>query len=311
MRKVSVMLCMLLWLATAWAQNKVTGKVTDMNGNPLPGITVKIKGTRGGISTDANGNFSLSVPSNATLEFSGIGFESKEVNVNNHSSVEVQLAVEAKSLSEVVITGVGVATDKRKVAIDVASLNSKDVAKSSIASIEQALQGKIAGAQVQFNSGTPGTGATIILRGINSLGSSQPMILLDGVEVLDLNGLDLSSVERVEVVKGAAAGMLYGAQGANGVIQVFTKKGSRNKKPSISIYSQASFDQIIRGKRDLVAGFHHFQTDAQGYIIKNGNRIKQDAFGAWPDPVFLDPIADPNVKNDKPYKEQIYDHLKQ
>src|SRR6476646_3626942 len=214
-------------------------------------------------------------------------------------------------MSEVVVTGVGVATDKRKVAIDVASLNSKDVAKSAVASVEQALQGKIAGAQVQFASGTPGTGATIILRGVNSLGSSQPMILLDGVEVLDLNGLDLASVERVEVVKGAAAGMLYGAQGANGVIQVFTKKGSRNKKPSINLFSQASFDQVIEGKRSLVASMHHFETDAQGYIIKNGQRIHQDQFGAWPDPVFLDPIANPEVKNDKPYKEPIYDHLAQ
>src|SRR6185295_13220109 len=192
MRKISVMLGMLLCLATAWAQNKqVSGKVTDVNGSPLAGISVKQKGGRGGLSTDANGSFSISVPSNAVLQFSGIGYEPKEVNVSNVTTVDVQLSIETKSLSEVVVTGVGVATDKRKVAIDVASLNSKDVAKSAVASVEQALQGKIAGAQVQFASGTPGTGATIILRGVNSLGSSQPMILLDGVEVLDLNGLDL------------------------------------------------------------------------------------------------------------------------
>jgi TonB-linked SusC/RagA family outer membrane protein len=312
MRRISVVLCMLLWFATAWAQNKqITGKVTDVSGNPLPGISVKVKGAKGGVTTDANGNFTIPVPPNGTLQFTGIGFEQRDVAVTNQTSVDVQLAIEAKSLSEVVVTGVGVATDKRKVAIDVASLNSKDVAKSAVASVEQALQGKIAGAQVQFPSGTPGTGATIILRGVNSLGSSQPMILLDGVEVLDLNGLDLSSVERVEVVKGAAAGMLYGAQGANGVIQVFTKKGSRNKKPTISFFNQASFDQVITGDRPLVASMHHFETDAQGYIIKNGQRIHQDQFGAWPDPVFLDPIANPEVKNDKPYKEPIYDHLAQ
>src|SRR5436305_11662143 len=115
------------------------------------------------------------------------------------------------------------------------------------------MQANIAGSQVEFESGTPGTRSIIILRGVDSLGSSQPMILLDGVEVLDLNGLDLSSVGRVEVVKGAAAGMLYGAQGANGVIQVFTKKGSRNKKPTINLFTQSSFDQIIEGNRPLVA----------------------------------------------------------
>jgi TonB-linked SusC/RagA family outer membrane protein len=312
MRKAIVLLCMICMGGLLWAQTRqITGKVTDANGNALPGISVNIRGGRAGVSTDANGNFTLSVPPNAVLEFTGIGYETKQVNITNQSSVDVQLAIETKSLNEVVVTGVGVATDKRKVAIDVSSLSAKDVSKSSIASIEQALQGKIAGAQVQFSSGTPGTGATIILRGINSLGSSQPMILLDGVEVLDLNGLDLASVDRVEVVKGAAAGMLYGAQGANGVIQVFTKKGARNKKPTISISSQASFDQIIRGKRDLVASNHHFITDAQGYIIKNGQRITQDPFGAWPDPIFMDPVADPTVKNDKPYKEKTFDHLSQ
>ena len=306
------MLGMLLCLATALAQNKqVTGRITDINGGPVAGISVKVKGAKGGVTSDASGNYSISVPPNAILQFTGIGFEAKEVDVSNLTSADVQMSIETKTLSEVVVTGVGVATDKRKVAIDVASLNQKDVAKSSVASIEQALQGKIAGAQVQFASGTPGTGATIILRGINSLGSSQPMILLDGVEVLDLNGLDLSSVERVEVVKGAAAGMLYGAQGANGVIQVFTKKGARNKRPSVSVFTQASVGEIIRGKRDLVASMHHFETDAQGFIIKNGARVAQDQFGAWPDPVFLDPIANPNVKNDKPYQEKIYDHLDQ
>ena len=306
------MLGMLLCLATALAQNKqVTGRITDVNGGPVAGISVKVKGARGGVTSDASGNYSISVPANAILEFTGIGFESKEVDVSNLTTADVQLNTETRTLSEVVVTGVGVATDKRKVAIDVASLQSKDVAKSSIASIEQALQGKIAGAQVNFASGTPGTGATIVLRGINSLGSSQPMILLDGVEVLDLNGLDLSSVERVEVVKGAAAGMLYGAQGANGVIQVFTRKGARNKKPSINVFSQASIGNVIRGKRDLVASMHHFETDAQGFIIKNGTRITQDQFGAWPDPVFLDPVANPEVKNDKPYREAIYDHLDQ
>src|SRR5262245_10668017 len=149
MRKFSVMLAMLLCIAVAWAQNKqVTGKITDVNGLPLAAITVKVKGAKTGVSTDNNGNFSISVPENAILEFSGIGYETKEVSVANQSTIDVQLGIETKTLSEVVVTGVGVATDKRKVAIDVASLQSKDVAKSSVASIEQALQGKIAGAQV-------------------------------------------------------------------------------------------------------------------------------------------------------------------
>src|SRR6185295_4229318 len=158
MRKISLMLGMLLCLATAIAQNKqVTGRITDISGGPVAGISVKVKGAKGGVTSDASGNYSISVPPNAILQFTGIGFEAKEVDVSNLTSADVQMSVETKTLSEVVVTGVGVATDKRKVAIDVASLQSKDVAKSSVGSIEQALQGKIAGAQVNFASGTPGT----------------------------------------------------------------------------------------------------------------------------------------------------------
>src|SRR5215204_6464173 len=108
MRKVSVMLCMLLWLATAFAQNKqVTGKVTDANGAPVAGISVKVKGARGGASTDASGNFSLSVPSNATLIFSGIGYETQEASVASVSTLDIKLVTEIRSLNEVIVTGTG------------------------------------------------------------------------------------------------------------------------------------------------------------------------------------------------------------
>src|SRR4051812_26174444 len=287
MRKISVMLCMLLCLATAWAQNKqVSGKVTDVSGNPIPGITVKVKGQKGGVSTDISGNFSISVPSNATLQFTGIGYEPMDVNVSNRSTVELQMAIEAKSLSEVVVTGTGVATDKRKLSIDVASVNSKDFSKSAILSVDQALIGKVAGAQIQTPSGEPGQKANIILRGVNSLGSTTPIILVDGVQVTDINGLDIASVDRVEVAKGPSAGMLYGAQGANGVIQIFTKKGGRNKRTSVFLNSKVSFDNAILGNGgNLVMSKHHYKTDAQGNILdQNGNPIAPAADGQWPDP---------------------------
>jgi TonB-dependent starch-binding outer membrane protein SusC len=312
MKKIVLLISLLLGVYTLWAQDRtVTGKVSDTrDGSPLQGVSVKQRGKQGGVTTDASGIFSIATTgANPALEFSYVGFLSKTVNVTE-GELFVTLEADPRALSEVVITGVGTATEKKRVAIDVASLNSKDVAKSAIGSVEQAIQGKIAGAQVQFNSGIPGTGATIILRGLNSLIDTKPMILLDGIEVTDLNGLDLSSVDRVEVVKGAAAGMLYGAQGANGVIQVFSKKGGRNRKPSVNIRSQVSFDQVIR-LNDLIASKHHFVTDADGYILRNGQRIQPDDFGAWPDPVFEDAAADPNLQNTKPFRETVYDHLDQ
>jgi len=297
MRKLLLLTILFLSFAViVQAQTKeVTGKVTDSTGAPLAGASINVKGVRRGTSAGPDGSFRMTVPTRSTLTISAIGYDTREVRVENASDFSVMLRQSSQSLSEVVVTGVGVATSRKKVALDVASLASKDVAKSALGSVEQALVGKIAGAQVQFNSGTPGTGATIILRGLNSLGDSYPLILVDGIEVSTLNGLDLGTVDRVEVVKGAAAGMLYGAQGANGVIQVFTKKGAHNRKPEINFTTQASTGSILKGKNNQIAKFHSFITDANGYATQEGTRIAPDATGAWPSPDYMDAAADPNV----------------
>jgi len=294
------------------AQNKeVTGTVTDSTGSPLPGASINLKGARGGASAGPDGHFHISVPPRATLIVSAVGYDTKEIRVGDQTEFNVSLLQSARSLSEVVVTGVGVATSKKKVPLDIASLAAKDVAKSATGSVEQALVGKIAGAQVQFNSGTPGTGATIILRGLNSLGNPYPLILVDGIEVSSLNGLDLGTVDHVEVVKGAAAGMLYGAQGANGVIQVFTKKGGKNRPTEINFTSQAGKGNVLKGPNNQIAKYHSFITDANGYATQGGVRIQPDQYGSWPSPDYEDPSADPTVVQNKPYKEQTYDHLKQ
>lgn len=316
MRRFLTLFTVLMFSAAlAFSQNRIiTGRVTDNNGTPIEGASVKIKGSQTGVAADASGNFRISVPAGATLEISGVGILTQDVVVGNQNNINISLERSGTELSEVtVITGVGAATSKRKVAIDIGTLNSKDISKSSIASVEQALQGKIAGAQFQFTSGLPGSSAQIVLRGLNDLNGTGPMILVDGVEVNGgLNGLDVSTVDRIEVVKGAAAGTLYGAQGASGVIQIFTKKGVKGNKPSINLRSQLSFDQILR-ENDLMAKFHHFVTDAQGYITRSGVRIAPDKNGAWPDPTFLDAAGgDINtLLNNKPYLEPTYDHISQ
>jgi len=301
---------------TAYSQTKtVSGKITDASGAPLLGISVTIKGTLSGTTSNPDGTFKLNVPENATLVFSGVGYEPTEMTVRNRTTFDVQLTTEIKSLSEIVVTGTGVATEKKKLSIDVASVGKKDLASSAIVSIDQALIGKVAGAQIQSNSGEPGQKANIILRGINSLGSSTPIILVDGVQVTDINGLDVANVEKVEIAKGPAAGMLYGAQGANGVIQIFTKKGSRNKSLSITLLSKVSIDKVILGKdKTLSAKFHHFQQDASGNILdRNGDVLKPDSLGMWPEPAEDDFNTDFNLKNNKTYPSNLpqYNHLEQ
>src|SRR5438552_2238195 len=314
MRKLFLFLCMFFLEISLLAQTKqVTGKVTDENGLPLSSISVHVKNSRIGISTKIDGTFSLSVPENATLVFTGVGYLPKEVSVAGQSAVNVSLAIDSVSMHEVVVTGTGVATEKKKLSIDVASVSSKDFSKSAILSIDQALVGKIAGAQIQTPSGEPGQKANIILRGVNSLGSTNPIILVDGVQVTDINGLDIANVEKVEVAKGPAAGMLYGAQGANGVIQIFTKKGTKNRRASISLNSKVSIDNAIMDE-NLVAKRHHYKTDAQGNILdQNGNILAPDANGQWPDPAEEDFNTNFDLTNDKSYPSSlpIYNHLKQ
>lgn len=316
MKKFFSLLLITCSLFTAYSQTKsVSGKITDATGAPILGISVTIKGTLSGTTTNLDGTYKLNVPENATLVFSGVGYEPTEMSVRNRTTIDVQLTTEIKALSEIVVTGTGVATEKKKLSIDVASVGKKDLAQSAIVSIDQALIGKVAGAQIQTTSGEPGQKANIILRGINSLGSSTPIILLDGVQVTDINGLDISNVEKVEIAKGPAAGMLYGAQGANGVIQIFTKKGSHNKQLSITLMSKVSIDKVILGKdKTLSAKFHHFQQDANGNILdRNGDILRPDSLGMWPEPAEDDFNTDFNLKNNKTYPANLpqYNHLEQ
>ncbi|HEV3324997.1 MAG TPA: TonB-dependent receptor plug domain-containing protein, partial [Puia sp.] len=211
---------------------QITGKITDATGVPVPGATVRIKGTKGGTTTDLQGVFSVKATPSTVLLISGIGYETKEVKVGSSSTVSIQLATDSKSLSEVVVTGVGVATSKKKLGISVEAVTAAQMPEAPTASVDQALIGKIPGAQISSVSGLPGASVNILLRGINTLQSgTYPMILLDGIQLYatDLNTIDLSTIERVEVVQGAASAALYGAQGANGVIQLFSKKGKGGK----------------------------------------------------------------------------------
>src|SRR5882757_9364868 len=179
MRKLHCLLMGMLLLITigAFAQTKqITGKVTDASGVPIPAATIKIKGSKSGTSADFEGSFRLNVQENTTLIISGIGYESKEVKVGPSGTVSVQLSTDSKSLSEVVVTGVGVATSKKKLGIAVESVNADKLPPAPTASIDQALVGKIAGAQIFSVDGTPGAKANIIFRGINTLqNGTQPI----------------------------------------------------------------------------------------------------------------------------------------
>ncbi|MBO0935336.1 SusC/RagA family TonB-linked outer membrane protein [Fibrella sp. HMF5335] len=301
---------------TAFAQNRtITGKVTlSDDGSVMPGVSVALKGTTRGTNTDGSGNYVFSVPeSGGKLVFSFVGIATQEVVIGNQAEINVQLRPDSRQLSEVVVTGTGVATDKKKLGISVESISAARLPAISNATIDQALVGKIAGAQISSSSGAPGAPVSIQLRGINTLGGgTQPLILIDGVEVTStaLNALDLSNVERVEVVQGAASATIYGAQGANGVIQIFTKRGKQGAT-RIDFSSRASQDSYIN-VGDVHKPFNHsFATDAQGNILDNtGKPLTRNDLGLWGQVTWE---REATSQNNKPYNSNTpyFDHFAQ
>jgi TonB-dependent starch-binding outer membrane protein SusC len=316
MRKLKLLLMSGLILLTQqlWAQTKtVTGTVSDANGSGIPNATIKVKGSKSGTSADASGNFSISASSGSTLVISAVGYDEKDVKVGAESAIAVQLNQDQRSLSEVVVTGTGTATSKKKLAISVETITSDKLPATPAGSIDQALVGKIAGAQINTTSGNPGSPVSIQLRGINTIQSgSQPMILIDGVQMGSsaLSTLDLNAIDRVEVVQGAAAATIYGAQGANGVIQVFTKRG-KSGTAKIDFSTRVSWDDYINKGDVHQPKLHSFKVDANGDITQGGSTttlLTQNTLGLWGNPVWLSGATD---QNNKPYKNNTtyYDHF--
>jgi len=209
-------------------QSTVTGTVTDEAGVPLPGANVIEKGTTNGTQTDFDGNFTLNVNSGATLVFSYLGFQAKEVAVNGQSVVNTSLAEDAAALDEVIVTGYQVQT-KRETTAAVSIVAAEDLAAVPSGNIEQQLQGRVAGVTVLTN-GQPGTTSQIRVRGFNSFGNNAPLYVVDGVPTRNVDFINPDDVASATVLKDAAAASIYGARAANGVIVYTTKQGSRSKR---------------------------------------------------------------------------------
>ena len=274
MRK-NLLLALLLFCTTvaAIAQSKITGKVTSADdGTGLPGVTVQLKGTKAGTQTNTDGVYSIEAKKGDVLTFTFVGMSQQSVTVGNQSTINVALQSDAKALSEIVVTGAGTATNKSKLGISVETLTSENIPTIPSASLDQAMVGKIPGAQISSISGNPGDKVNIVLRGINSVqGGTRPMILLNGVEVPfeNLTQLDMTQVERIEVVQGAASASLYGAQGANGVIQIFTKKGAKGRM-SVNASTSYAMNTYLNIGDFGKASLHPYLTDASGNIITAG-----------------------------------------
>jgi TonB-dependent starch-binding outer membrane protein SusC len=204
----------------------ITGRVTSDAGEPLIGASVSLKGTSSGAVTDANGNFSLSVPDEGgILVVSYIGFIQQEVPINDRTTINIVLQTDAKALEEVVVIGYGV-QKKSVVTGAISSVRATDLENQQIVRVEQALQGRTSGVTVATNSGAPGAASTVRVRGLTTLNNNEPLYVVDGVVVSGgIDYLNQSDIESIEVLKDAASAAIYGTRGAAGVILVTTKKG--------------------------------------------------------------------------------------
>ncbi len=247
-RGMMVVLCF-IFSSIAFSQNtfKVTGKVTDDGGNPVAGASVLVKGTNIGTTTIADGSFQLNAPSGkSVLIISSVGFTDREVDVNNQGTVNVSLVSGASNLQDVVVVGYG--TRKRvEVTGATSSVSGERLRNVQTANISTAMQGQIAGATVTQNSFRPGGGSSIRIRGNRSLSASnEPLVVVDGFPVsYTIDDINPADIETIDVLKDASATAVYGVRGANGVIQITTRKG-KTGKISVNYQGSTSFESIIR-----------------------------------------------------------------
>src|SRR5258706_15631197 len=272
MKKYLLTWCALAFALFSFAQERaITGRVSSSeDGTALPGVNVVVKGTTNGTVTDADGNFKLTIPQDGgALVFSFIGLQTSEIVIGDRSVVDVQLGLDIKQLSEVIVTGFGIQKEKKALGYSVASVSSDLINQRAEGDVMRVLSGKAAGVDITQTSGLIGSGTNINIRGFSSInGSTQPLFVVDGVPFdgstnssanftygsqtgSRFSDIDPNSIESVNILKGLSATVLYGEAGRNGVIVITTKNGAAASKKgkiptTISVNNTFSVNKVAQ-----------------------------------------------------------------
>lgn len=293
----AAMLCTGIFSGPAMAQGgsvTVTGTVTDESGQPLPALTVIIDGTTTGVTTDMDGNYSIEVPSDGTLVFSYLGYQTQNVQVNGRTRINLRLLPDTELLADAVVIGYGTTT-RRDMTGSISAVNSDDFNEGLISSPEQLINGKVSGVQITSSGGSPTSGSTIRIRGGASLNASNdPLIVLDGVPLesegvsgMGTNFLSLinpNDIESMTVLKDASSTAIYGSRASNGVVIITTKKG-RSDRLSVTFNTTMSLQNKTR-TADMLSPeqFVQVATDA-GYADLLGD-WQTNGFTDWNDQIY-------------------------
>lgn len=227
--------------------HSVKGHVTGPDGNSLPGITVQVQGSNTATATNTNGQFELTVPSNATLVFTGVGYTEQTIKVGNRSTFDVTLQSDTKRLNEVIVTALGIRRQEKSLGYSTKTVNSNDLNISKPVTVAEGLSGKVAGLQINTINNGVDPGTRIVLRGYRHLNAdNQALIVVDGIAVRSnfLSSLNPNDIASVTVLKGASAAALYGVDATNGVLVVTTKRGAERGKPVIEFNNTTMLESI-------------------------------------------------------------------
>ncbi|MGI4760863.1 MAG: SusC/RagA family TonB-linked outer membrane protein [Janthinobacterium lividum] len=294
MRRTLQLLVTLLLLGHGYSYaqaSKIAGRITSSTNEPLIGVSIVVSGTTQGTTSDVDGNYTLTAPSDATLVFSYVGYVSQTVAAKGRSSINVIMATDNKELGEVVVTALGIKKDERKIGYAVTKVDGGVLNVARESNVASSLQGRVAGLNVAGTSGGPGSAVRLNIRGVTSFsGTSSPLIVINGVPMDNTvrgsagewGGADLGDgigninpddIESMTVLKGSTASALYGARAANGVIQITTKGGSRTKT-TIEYNTNLQFDRAVdnRNFQDVYGqGSQGLRPSDQASAIVSGN----------------------------------------
>jgi TonB-linked SusC/RagA family outer membrane protein len=264
-------------------QNKIAGIITDKNGAPIAGANIVAAGTTVGTISDINGKYAIDVPQGAkSLKFTFIGMEPQEVIIGSLTQINVTMAEAGIGLDEVVVIGYGT-VKKKDFTGSVGSINMKELKEVSVTNIDDALQGKVAGVQVKLNTGEPGLGAQIRIRGIGSISAGvDPLYVVDGFPIGNINNLNPNDIESIDILKDASATAIYGSRGANGVILINTKRGKSGK----AIFTIDSYYGLQKelSKPDYMNSMQmaeYFYDSVRNRNIDAGNDVSGDPVTGW------------------------------